>query len=132
MKKLKWNFWRIKFSPRLIHYSQMISLSLFTFSYFEEFCIWERKRNCVLSCPTRTGRVWWWRSDCCWSWSRSAWRGCWGSWHYQVSSSDWNISEQWTTLLVAGFLIFWFPIRLFERYIFVSAGNVSSMENYIF
>ena len=72
-KKLKWNFWRRRISPRLIHYSQMISLSLFTFSYFEEFCIWERTRNCVLNCPTRTGRVWWWRSDCCWSWSMSAW-----------------------------------------------------------
>ena len=54
-------------------FAEDLSLSFFTFSYFEEFCIGERRRNCVLNCPSQTGTVWWWGSDCCWSWSMSAW-----------------------------------------------------------
>ena len=50
-----------------------ISFFHFTFSYFEEFCIGERTRNCVLNCPSQTGTIWGWWSDCCWSWSNSAW-----------------------------------------------------------
>ena len=43
-KKLKWNFWRGKCSPRLIHYSQMISLS-FSLYLFLFWRILYRREN---------------------------------------------------------------------------------------